>query len=601
VTAGVGVSFVVPVHNGAARLRDTLAAILDQEDGRPIEIIVVEDGSRDESLVLLRRLAAIWPLRIVAGGGRGAAAAINLGVRSAQHPIVCQIDQDVVLLRGWLSRITAGFDDPSVAAVQGCYVTDPADSFFARAMGLDLEQRYSALGRDTDHVCTGNVAYRADALRAVGLFDESLGYGYDNDVSYRLQRAGYRLAFCRTARSHHRWREGLRGYLQQQYGFGYGRLDVVAKHPNRIAGDDVSRASMMLHPAATLAALLCFLAAFAARIAGLSSTTVMWAGALLLGALATERLLAGFSAARRFRDPTALLFPLVHLLRDLAWVAAMTVWTARRLARTPNVPMHSMRPRAAGTRSDVRPRVASSHRTTGGASSGRLLAIVPAHNEADSLGSVMGELRRCRPDIDILVVDDGSTDATDGVLRQFGVRSIRFPERLGIGNAMRAGLRYALRSGYAAAVRIDGDGQHRVDDIAQLLAPIEACAADVTIGSRYRTRSGDIGEPAFARRVLAECLSLLVDRRVTDPTSGFCAVNARAMSLLAEHHPTGYPEPELLLFLHRNHMRVVEAPITIRERFAGRTSLTPGRLTTAGARVLLAMLIVPLRGRVGGL
>ncbi len=87
-----------------------------------------------------------------------------------------------------------------------------------------------------DHVCTGNTVYRAEALARVGLLDESLGYGYDNDLSYRLGAAGYALAFCRDARSRHRWREGLAGYLTQQYGFGYGRLDVVAAHPDRVGG-----------------------------------------------------------------------------------------------------------------------------------------------------------------------------------------------------------------------------------------------------------------------------------------------------------------------------------------------------------------------------
>jgi hypothetical protein len=93
----------------------------------------------------------------------------------------------------------------------------------------------------------GNTAYRVSALAAIGFFDESLGYGYDNDVSYRLRAAGYRLVMCPDARSIHQWRDGWRAYFRQQYGFGYGRLDLVAKHRRRVAGDDVSPLSMMLH------------------------------------------------------------------------------------------------------------------------------------------------------------------------------------------------------------------------------------------------------------------------------------------------------------------------------------------------------------------
>ena len=105
----------------------------------------------------------------------------------------------------------------------------------------------------------------------------------------------------------------------------------------------------------------------------------------------------------------------------------------------------------------------------------------------------------------------------------------------------------------------------------------------------------------MAQRVLSLCLSALTGRIVTDATSGFCALGPRAVTLIAEHHPTGYPEPELRLFLERNGLRVVEVPIEARSRQGGRTSLTPFRITAAGARFLLAMIIVPFRSGVGRL
>jgi hypothetical protein len=191
------------------------------------------------------------------------------------------------------------------------------------------------------------------------------------------------------------------------------------------------------------------------------------------------------------------------------------------------------------------------------------------------------------------------------------VRWLRFPERVGIGTAMRAGLRYAARNGYDIVVRIDGDGQHRPDDIARLLEPVTSGRADVVLGSRFATfddsRSGHQNTKTrnhhwisrgLVRRVLGACLSALTGHRVTDPTSGFCVLGPRAIRLLAEHHPTGYPEPELRLFLSRNALNVVEVPVTARPRLAGRTSLTPVRFVGAGARVLLAMLVVPLRDRI---
>jgi glycosyltransferase involved in cell wall biosynthesis len=174
---------------------------------------------------------------------------------------------------------------------------------------------------------------------------------------------------------------------------------------------------------------------------------------------------------------------------------------------------------------------------------------------------------------------------------------------MGIGSAMRAGLRYAARRGYDAAVRLDGDGQHRARDIRRMLAPIREGRADVVLGSRYTTSTArhSTRRGRFAKRVLSLCLTALTGRVVTDPTSGFCAIGPRAIRLLAEHHPTGYPEPELRLFLDRNGLRVMEVPVEARSRQGGRTSLTPFRLTAAGARFLLAMIIVPFRSGVGRL
>ncbi len=592
-----GVSFVVPVHNGETCVRATLEAIFAQDAGRPMEVIVVDDCSRDGSSDLLRQLAETWPLRVVPGEGRGAAAAINAGVQAARYPIIGQVDQDVVVGSHWLRLLVARLDDSDIAAAQGQYTTGPDVTRSARAMGLDLAQRYATIaGRYTNHVCTGNTVYRAAALHRVGLFDEAFGYGYDNDMSYRLQDAGYRLAFCRAALSVHHWREGFSGYLTQQYGFGYGRLDVVAKHPRRVIGDSVSAAGMMAHPLLMAIVVTGVVAALVmALTAGPWRSTFLVATALV-AVLAFERLVAGVRAARRFRDRTALLFPLLHLARDLAWVAAMVVWSTRRLLGGRPKPVHSMRPRASAAMTTEL--VSSEPRR----SSGRVLGLIPAYNEVANLASVVAEVRVCQPDLDILVIDDGSTDFTPSALPHLDVAWLRFPQRLGIGSAMRAGLRYTARMGYDAAVRIDGDGQHRPADIDRLIAPIHDGSADVVLGSRY-ARHGLGPEGAGVRplhRVLGACLSALTGARVSDPTSGFYAIGPRAIRVLAEHHPTGYPEPELRLFLSRNALRLVEVPVNARSRLGGRTSLTIGRLAAAGARVLLAMIIVPLRGRVEG-
>ncbi len=585
-----GVSFVIPVRNGAACIRETIASVLAQRDGRPMEVIVVDDRSADGSFELLKELAERWPLQLIRADGRGAAAALNLGIRRAQHPVVCQVDQDVVLGSGWAARLADELRDPTVGAAQGLFETDPHAGLFARVMGRDLEDRYAAMGDRIDHVCTGNSAYRTEALRRVGLFDENLGYGYDNDMSYRLQLAGYRLAFCRDARSTHRWREGITEYLRQQYGFGYCRLDLLAKHPRRVGGDSVSPLSMMLHPVVMSAAAISVVAGLALGRA--VSRPMLLLGAFLVGLLILERSARGARAAWRFRDRAPLLFPLVHALRDLVWVGAIVVWSTRRLLGISVSPSDSMRPRAGGLPSLL----GEPPQTRWRARSDSVLAVIPAHNEAFNLPVVVAEIRAYSRGIDVLVVDDGSTDGTATVVRQLGVPWLRLPHRMGIGAAMRVALRYAATHDYTAVVRLDGDGQHGPGDIPRLLQPLRSGDADVVLGSRdARPGEAHVTAGKVLRRLLAACLTALTGRRVTDPTCGFCALGPRAVRILAEHHPTGYPEAELRLFLSRNGLRMVEVSVATRSRLSGKTSLTPARVAVAAARVLLAMCIVPFQ------
>jgi glycosyltransferase involved in cell wall biosynthesis len=223
------------------------------------------------------------------------------------------------------------------------------------------------------------------------------------------------------------------------------------------------------------------------------------------------------------------------------------------------------------------------------------LTLIPAHNEAANLPAVVAEIRERRPDLDILVVDDGSTDDTSQVLDRLGVRWLGWPQRRGVGCAVRAGLRYGARLGFDVIVRLDADGQHDAGAISRLLARLHEDDVDAVMGSRY---ADSYPGPAMVKRALASVVSMASRRRVTDATSGFWALGPRAVALLAAHHPRGYPEPELHLLLSRNGLRVAEVPVRSRARLSGRSTLTLLRLLAAGARVLLAVVIVPLRERV---
>lgn len=589
-----GVSFVMPVLNGRRTLRAAIASIEAQRDGRPFEIIAVDDGSTDGSTRVLEALRAAGSIRVIAAGGRGPAAAINAGIRGARYPVICQVDQDVELHRGWLQALLRALADPDVAAAQGHYTARPGAGVWARAMAIDLEQRYRRMrGPFVDHVCTGNSAYRASALHEAGLFDETLGYGYDNDLSYRLVARGHRLVYCPGARSTHHWRERFSDYLRQQFGVGYGRLDLVSRYPRRVSGDAVSGPLMMLHAPAMLGAWGLLLGAAAAAGSGRSWHPAALAALAAVGALAAERAVAGVAASRASGDRAALLFPAAHLARDCAWAAAILIWLVRRAARRDRRPSHSL------LRRGVPAPAGAGRETRAALPPGALLAVVPAYNEASSLARVVADLRRGMPEADILVVNDGSTDGTAALLPSLGVAWLALSQRVGVGGAVRAGLRYAAGRGYRYVVRVDGDAQHRACDVGALLRPVLSGRADAAIGSRFLRRRSRAGLRRLSQSALAVLLSALTRQRVTDPTSGLWLFGPRALALLGRHHPGGYAEPELVLFLHRNGLRLAEVPIRMRPRVSGRTSLTATRTALALARTVLALLVVPFRRTVG--
>jgi glycosyltransferase involved in cell wall biosynthesis len=223
----------------------------------------------------------------------------------------------------------------------------------------------------------------------------------------------------------------------------------------------------------------------------------------------------------------------------------------------------------------------------------RRIAIVPAYNEADSIGRVIDEIRSFDPELEIVVVDDGSVDRTAAVVEERGARVIRLPFNLGIGGAVQTGFKHAFENGFGLAVRVDGDGQHDPAQLGLLVEPILAGEADIAIGSRFAGRGGyRSSRPRRAGiTILARTISLLVGRRITDPTSGFQALNRHAIGLFAADYPHDIPEVEAVLMVHKHQLRMTEVPVEMRERSAGRSSIGPRFAVYYMVKVLLALFV----------
>jgi glycosyltransferase involved in cell wall biosynthesis len=221
------------------------------------------------------------------------------------------------------------------------------------------------------------------------------------------------------------------------------------------------------------------------------------------------------------------------------------------------------------------------------------VAIVPALNEQDSIGRVIDEIRAFDPGLEVVVVDDGSVDRTAAVAEARGAHVIRLPFNLGIGGSVQTGFRYAFDNGFRIAVRLDGDGQHDATQLGNLLEPVLADQADIAVGSRFAAPSGY--RSSMPRRagitILAKTVSVLVGRRVTDPTSGFQALNRHAIALFAADYPHDIPEVEAVLMTHKHRLRMTEVPVEMRERVGGRSSI--GRIFAVYymVKVLLALFV----------
>lgn len=204
----------------------------------------------------------------------------------------------------------------------------------------------------------------------------------------------------------------------------------------------------------------------------------------------------------------------------------------------------------------------------------KTLIIVPCYNEQETIAALYHEIRD-KTAYDVLVVNDCSTDDSRAILRKEGIPHLDLPLNLGIGGAVQAGYRYALSNGYDIAVQLDGDGQHDPEQVGSLIAPIEQGDADLVIGSRYIDKKGyqssairRVGIRFF--KVLIYCLS---GKRITDATSGFRAVNRKAMTLFDVYYAKDYPEPESNVLALKNKLRVIEIPASMRERQGGVSSI----------------------------
>jgi glycosyltransferase involved in cell wall biosynthesis len=232
----------------------------------------------------------------------------------------------------------------------------------------------------------------------------------------------------------------------------------------------------------------------------------------------------------------------------------------------------------------------------------RNLAIVPAYDEVAAVADTIAAIRRWAPDFDVLVVDDGSSDATAQRARCAGAAVLRLPFNVGIGAAMQSGYIYARERGYAVAVQVDGDGQHDARHIHDLLDRLDGDPnLNMVTGSRFLAADDDGYRSSAMRRVgirlFSRVVSLITGQRVTDPTSGFRMTDRRGIELFAADYPHDYPEVEAILLLHAHRLRSCEIPVLMRPRQTGSSAISSTQSVYYMVKVLLAVFVALFRAR----
>lgn len=223
----------------------------------------------------------------------------------------------------------------------------------------------------------------------------------------------------------------------------------------------------------------------------------------------------------------------------------------------------------------------------------KILLIIPAYQEAANIERLVDNIIENYPQYDYLIVNDGSRDETVNICKRKGYCFADLPINLGIGGAVQTGYKYAQRNGYQIAIQIDGDGQHDISYVDNLVQPILAGQADITIGSRFIEKQGfqSTGLRRTGIKFLSNLIQICTWKRIQDVTSGFRAVNKKFINIYAQDYPRDYPEPEAIVSALMNKGKIQEIPVIMCERENGKSSIDTGKSFYYMIKVSLAVIV----------
>lgn len=233
----------------------------------------------------------------------------------------------------------------------------------------------------------------------------------------------------------------------------------------------------------------------------------------------------------------------------------------------------------------------------------KVLLVIPAYNEQENILNTYQKIQSYNKSsdnpVDLIVINDGSKDNTESILKANNIPHIQLVHNLGIGGAVQTGYKYAMENGYDVAVQFDGDGQHDINCVSDIIQPIENDEADFVIGSRFvKIQEGNFQTSAARRagiKLISFFIRLTTGKTVYDTTSGFRAVGKKGIREFANEYPTEYPEPITTAELLRKGYRMKEVPVLMHEREGGVSSISSFKSVYYMINVLITILIIRLR------
>lgn len=222
------ISFLIPAFNNESTLEGTVISILSQKVEHKKELIIIDDGSRDDTLSVAKKLKEEYPdIQLIGKKNGGEASALNAGLKKASGDFVALVEADVRLGKEWLEKVLKEFDNPEVMGAGGCLVTSRDEPWIARIAGYETENKFATKERYPKHITSANAIYRSEVFEEVGKFDESLiNASLDSDVNSRLINKGYKLAYVRETKALHHYKPTFLGYLKRQYDYARYRIYV---------------------------------------------------------------------------------------------------------------------------------------------------------------------------------------------------------------------------------------------------------------------------------------------------------------------------------------------------------------------------------------